>query len=210
MNLLSLFHGGGKRRKSDENWDELEGRLSTAEARAKKVKGAILYTCPQPDPARQHGDYWVYAQNVACPWCEIARLREQIQLLVTRPTPRPGGISVQAPADGARISIPADEPATDVNAKTQAVDVAELRNAMGEGDTQTLPVVPAPVTAVLPLHLAPLPPITWGPGRDPEAAAVETNLDTPAPTPEFAATAVPPGLADVAHDRVQAALSEAS
>ena len=191
MSIWQLWHGGGRRRKSDENWDDLQRQLSDAQARAKHVKGATLNTCQ----AGIHGPFWVKTDRpLLCPWCEIAKLRGQIEMLTTRPAPRPDTI------------LPEQEPASDVTAETQPVDVRDLRAAMGEGDTQTLPVV----TAVVPLNLAQLPPVPWGPGRDPQTAAIEANLGTPAPTPEFAATAVPPDLAKAAHDKVTAALGEAS
>lgn len=140
MSILQLWHGGGKRRKSPENWDDLEQRLSTAEARAKAVKGAVFHTCPN------HPPYWVYAQNVACPWCLVDQLRGQIEMLTTRPTPRPDTI------------LPESQPESDVTAETQAVDVSTLREALGEGDTQTLPVV----SPVVPVVDEPMPPVTWG------------------------------------------------
>jgi hypothetical protein len=54
------------------------------------------------------------------------------------------------------IAVPDSEPVTDPTAETQPVDVQELREAVGEGDTQTLPAI-TPVVAV-----EPTPRVTWG------------------------------------------------
>lgn len=59
---------------------------------------------------------------------------------------------------------------------------------------------PDAVTAVFPVV----------PDRPATAVDDTVVLDIPAPTPEYAATAVPPGLPDLAHHKVHAALSEAS
>jgi hypothetical protein len=140
VSILQLWHGGGRRRKSDENWTDLERQLSDAQARAQKVQGAHFHRCP----ANAHPPYWVYEQGVPCPWCTIAQLRGQLELLTLRPAPRPDTI------------LPESQPASDVTAETQAVDVSVLRDAVGEGDTQLLPVV----SAVEPLE--PTPKVTWG------------------------------------------------
>lgn len=210
MNWAALFHGGGKRRRSTENWDELERRLSDAEARTKHVKGARRYECAQ----HLHGPFWVLSEKpVACPWCEIIRLRGQLELVTMRPAPRPDTIAVAAPADQPTLLIarPVDEPAADVTAEKQPVDVRDLRAAMGENDTITLPVV-APATAVAPVA-APLDDtqmlVTWGanlpakaeadtqqirlpqiPDRPPTTDPVEAALNTPAPPPGAGASEI--------------------
>lgn len=124
--------------------------------------------------------------------------------------PTPDRDQEQLPPIALTLPRPVECEAADVNAETQAVAQVDLddtqllpkvvvEEAIGLGDTQTLP----PVTPVVPVLDKPLPPVTWGRNRDPETAAIEANLNTPAPTPEYAASAVPPGIPDLA-------LSEAS
>lgn len=188
MSLLQFFAGSGRRRKSDENWADLQRQLSDAQARAKKVKGAHFHECPQ----RVHPPFWVYAQGVACPWCLVDQLRGQLELVTMRPAPRPDAVAVAAPADQntAAIGRPADEPAADVTAETQPVDVRDLRRAVGEDDTVTLPaVVPA---APVPLDETQMF-VTWG-----------------AKLPDAGPTEVPVGLGARASVKVAIALDEAS
>jgi hypothetical protein len=196
MEIRNPLAGRGTRRKSDEQWDKLVEALSTAQRDLATANQQIATLTRQRDEARgndiRHHNLWQAAHR------EVLRLRfllgEDAKLPATQ---------VPAPVDNGIRDTPL------ANAETQPVDVRELREAVGEGDTQTLPVV-SPVSPVLPLHDAPLPPVTWGRTRDTDTAAIEANLGTPAPTPEFAATAVPPGIPDLAHDKVHAALGEAS
>lgn len=200
MSFLQLWQGGGTRRKQRLTRAELEEQLTGARKQAGKVKDAVLNHCP----ARAHGDFWVHT-NVPqpCPWCEIVRLREQIQMLVTRPTPRPDAVAVDWATGMLR---PANEPATDVTAETQPVDVRDLRAAMGEDDTVTLAAV-TPVTPVVALDDTQML-VTWGTELP---AKTKTDLEdwatgtAPGPMHE-----VPVGLGAKASIQVATHLDEAS
>lgn len=205
MSLLQFFAGSGRRRKSDENWADLQRQLSDAQARAKKVKGAHFHECPQ----RVHPPFWVYAQGVACPWCLVDQLRGQLELVTMRPAPRPDAVAVAAPADQntAAIGRPADEPAADVTAETQPVDVRDLRAAMGEDDTDTLPAVVPVVPVVAALDDTQML-VTWGtkiPAKTKADLADWATGTAPGPMHE-----VPVGLGAKASVNVTAALEEAS
>jgi hypothetical protein len=196
MQIRNPLAGRGTRRKSDENWDRLQQALSTAQRDLAAANQQIATLTAERDEARGRSDFhrngWQAADR------EVKRLTfllgEDAKLPATQ---------VPAPVDNGCRDTPL------ANAETQPVDVRELREAVGEGDTQVLPAI-TPVSPVLPLHDAPLPPVTWGRTRDTDTTAIEANLGTPAPTPEFAATAVPPGIPDLAHDKVHAALGDAS
>jgi hypothetical protein len=178
MNLSALLHGGGKRRKSDGAWDDLTTQLSSAQALLREREGTVRYSCPDG----RHPDWWAPANCPSwCPWCSTGRLYRQLQQmpalgvqvgapLVPAPADVPGSAFATPalePAEDPRLRIVADTPAApavseaaDVNAKTQAVPVAALRQAVGEGDTMQLPAVPnqaavRPVVAVTADHLEP-------------------------------------------------------
>ncbi len=155
-------------------------------------------------------------EPVRCPACEIERLiaqhRAQLAVL-TAPAAPPSPVLVPAAADlegsafaapqaaadralvpDPRLRIIADTPTApaecegaDVNAETQAVEVAALREVLGEGDTAKLPAVPEaaivttadhleparakvpPMPRDIPVHLVPQQRVTWDPFRDHEA-----------------------------------------
>lgn len=177
MNLTGLFHGGGRRRRSDESWDDLTGRLSETErklAHAERLleplKSTVCVFC------QVHGRFWVQQPvPVPCPWCEIGRLRgRQLTEMVIAPALPAGQPLVPAPADlpgsvftepepvtpgveAPRIVAdtpagPAESEAADVNAETQAVAVSALWEAIGEDRTTLLPAVDDPSAAP---HLEP-------------------------------------------------------
>jgi hypothetical protein len=89
----------------------------------------------------------------------------------------PGTEPVPAPIEpGCR-----DTPAS--NADTQAVDVSELRDAIGEGDTAVIPIVAIPPTMpVLPAAVDSLPPLTWG-TKTGDQAALEAWATAPGALP---------------------------
>lgn len=146
MSLMNLFQGGGTRRKSDESWDRLQRQLSDAQ------RQITTLTRERDEAQRDSAKHKAWWGQADAGWrsadAEVKRLRH----LLDADAGVPGTEPVPAPIEqGCR-----DTPAS--NADTQAVDVADLRAAMGEGDTQLLPVVP--VVAIPPLDK--LPAVTWG------------------------------------------------
>lgn len=147
----------------------------------------------------------------------IAELEQQIAACPTCTPSEPGFPTVEEiaasdrsdPAPTISAPAPVDNGCRDTpraNAETQPVDVRDLRAAMGEADTVTLPVVSPVVPVVAELDDTQML-VTWGRTRDTETAAVEAALNAPAPAPEYAATAVPPGIPDLAQGKVAAALA---
>ena len=225
---LSLIHGGGRRRRTPESQAAMErenrqlrsnaARLDPCECRARKPH--VQFLVRRPDGAVAP------VRPFDCPACEIDRLKGQLSVL-TAPRAPQSPVLVPAAADvpesafatpepavaaDPRLRIVADTPAApveceaaDVNAETQPVSLAAVRQAVGEGDTTQLPAVPAqgavrkvtPVTAdQLQPAQAPVPPklppaqqqrVDWGAKAvDPLACA-----DLKAVAPATAVLAVP-------------------
>lgn len=107
----------------------------------------------------------------------------------------PGTEPVPAPIEqGCR-----DTPSS--NADTQAVDVTDLRDALGEGDTAVIPVVAIPPAA--PVLNDPLPPVTWGRNTG-DKTALEAWATATAPA-AAGPTEVSPITATIARIKVAAA-----
>jgi hypothetical protein len=161
-------------------------------------------------------------QIADCPHCTPPEFPTSEELIVADALAGPGA-NVPAVADTTNEwtnlrDTPAEDPEHLLTAlveqdpeATQALGVAALREAaqMDSGQTATLPAV-APVTPVVPLHEAPLPPVTWGRIKDADTTAIEAALGIPGPDPLHSATSIPEGIGDLAHDKVSAAMSEAS
>jgi hypothetical protein len=126
--VQALFAGSGKRRFTKESAAQL--------AEDKRVLELQLAAALRPKPCSNCGHLAGWPTGV-----ELADS--------DRSDPAPH-IHAPAPVDNGIRDTPL------ANAETQPVDVRELREAVGEGDTQTLPVV-LPVVAV-----EPTPRVTWG------------------------------------------------
>jgi hypothetical protein len=143
MQIRNPLAGRGTRRKSDEQWDRLQQAVSTAQRDLATANEQIATLTAERDEARSNSDKHLHLWR--CADREVQRLRfllgEDAKLPATQ---------VPAPVDTGIRDTPL------ANAETQPVDVQELREAVGEGDTQVLPVV-SPVVAV-----EPTPRVTWG------------------------------------------------
>jgi hypothetical protein len=156
MSIVSFFHGGGTRRKSDENWDRLQDQLSDAQRQITTLSREL-------DEARRdagkHKAWWGQAD---AGWCSADAEVKRLRVLLSADAGVPGTEPVPAPIEqGCR-----DTPAS--NADTQPVPIVERDKAMGLSATQLLPVVP--VTPVPPVLDEPLPPVTWGTKQGDKAA----------------------------------------
>lgn len=192
MQIRNPLAGNGSRRKTDEQWDKLQRQLSAAQRDLANANQQIATLTRQRDEARsndiRHHNLWQSAHR------EVMRLRFLL------------GADAELPAT--RVPAPVDNGCRDTpraNADTQPVDVRELRAAIGEDDTQTLPVV-SPVVPIVPDE--PLPPVTWGTKLPADTkTAVEDWATGTAPGPMHE---VPVGLGAKASIQVATALDEAS
>jgi hypothetical protein len=126
--VTSLFAGSGRRRFTVQSAKEAAETIRTLEMQ--------LAAALRPKP---------------CPNCHhLAGWPTGVELADSDRSDSAPHIHAPAPVDTGIRDTPL------ANAETQPVDVRELREAVGEGDTQTLPVV-APVVAV-----EPTPRVTWG------------------------------------------------
>jgi hypothetical protein len=147
----------------------------------------------EPQPAlADDPDAWINQPDPPTPE------REQEQLSpIALSLPRPETYEV---ADVTAETQPVPQIALD---ETQPVDVAELRNAVGEGDTRVLPVV-APVVAV-----EPVPKVTWGTDLKPQQHdALEAWAVGTAPPPHAGPTEVSAITGALASVKVQLATTE--
>ena len=217
LHLRNLFAGPGGRRRPPDSIITLERDLRALRSDAALLDPCSC-RCPERHIeflVRRKEGIPAPVEPVRCPACEIERLiaqhREQLAVL-TAPAAPPSPVVIPAAADvegsafatpvqtvvpDPRLRIIADTPpapddseGADVDAETQAVEVTALRQAIGEGDTATLPAVPEPVGAVrpviattadhlepahaqvppvprqIPVHLIPQQRVTWNPFRD--------------------------------------------
>lgn len=165
IHIHNPFKGSGSRRATPESHTVLE-----RENRQLRGDAARLDPCECHAP-RQHVQFLIRRPTgttaperpLVCPACEIDRLRGQLSVL-TAPRAPQSPVLVPAAADvpesafatpepavaaDPRLRIVADTPAApvdceaaDVNAETQPVSLAAVRQAVGEGDTTQLPAVP--------------------------------------------------------------------
>jgi hypothetical protein len=229
IHLPNPFKGSGSRRITPESHVVLE-----RENRRLRDNAARLDPCVCRAP-RPHVEFLVRRPDGAiapvhpflCPACRIDQLNAQLAVLTAPPAPG-GPVLVPAPADVAEsaFATPAPEPvpeqvlrivadtptapaaseAADVNAETQQVPVAALREAVGEGDTAQFPVVPdqrsvRPVTAVTADHLEPArvnvppkPPAARSGFADPDAVVGFSTADLKQQVNAAAAAVPRPGV----------------
>ena len=217
LHLRSFFAGPGGRRRTPDSIITLERDLRALRSDAALLDPCNC-RCPERHIeflVRRKEGIPAPVEPIRCPACEIERLiaqhRAQLSVLTAPPAP-PSPVLVPAAVDtpGYRplpdapplsaddhLLLMPDAPkapvapeAADVNAETQSVEVTALRQALGEGDTATLPAVPEPVGAVrpviattadhlepahaqvppvprqIPVHLIPQQRVTWNPFRD--------------------------------------------
>lgn len=209
LHLRGLFAGPGGRRRTPDSIITLERDLRALRSDAALLDPC---NCRYPERhitflVRRPEGIPAPVAPIRCPACEIERLiaqhRAQLSVLTAPPAP-PSPVLVPAAVDtpGYRplpdapplsaddhLLLMPDAPkapvapeAADVNAETQSVEVTALRQALGEGDTATLPAVPetAIVTTAdhlepahakvpprdIPVHLIPQQRVTWNPFRD--------------------------------------------
>lgn len=193
MQIRNPLAGNGNRRKTDEQWDKLQRQLSAAQRDLANANQQIATLTRQRDEARsndiRHHNLWQGAHR------EVMRLRFLL------------GADAELPAT--QVPAPVDNGCRDTpraNADTQPVDVRDLRAALGEDDTVTLPAV-TPVTPVVAVDDTQML-VSWGTSLPAKTkAAVEDWATGTAPGPMHE---VPVGLGAKASIQVATALDEAS
>lgn len=164
IHIPHLFKGPGARRRTPESQAAMErenrqlrgdaARLDPCACRA--ARPHVQFLVRRPDGASPS------VEPLDCPACEIDRLNSRLSVL-TAPSAPPSALLLPAAVDSpdfqplpAAPLVSADNhllimpdapeatetvPIVDVTAETQATDVQALRDAIGLGDTATLPAV---------------------------------------------------------------------
>lgn len=182
MQIRNPLAGNGSRRKTDEQWDKLQRQLSAAQRDLANANQQIATLTRQRDEARSND---IRHHNL---WQSAHREVMRLRFLL--------GADAELPAT--QVPAPVDNGCRDTPlAAAQTARDTSLDALAQPGEEELLARLKAnAVTAVLP--------------RIPDRAPEPNPLDIPAPHPMASATAVPANIPDLAHDKVHAALDEAS